>query len=196
LAAHWLDGIPIDDGVAYMGKIEDRIRDYAPAGRPVATGVTAVADSWSCTNPSLGRGASVGLAHAVGLRDTLRRASDDPWQLCVDWAETTRTDMEPWYRTTVAYDRNRLAQIQADIDGAAFAGGDAEWSFFEALAKGGMADPVLLRAFLSIGMVLRRPDELLAEGSLMDRISGATNAVGEPPPLGPARDQVLAALAG
>ena len=41
-------------------------------GRPVATGLVAVGDSWACTNPSIGRGASIGLLHAVALRDVLR----------------------------------------------------------------------------------------------------------------------------
>lgn len=67
LTAHWIDAEPLDESVVVMAKIEDRIRDFAPGGNPVATGVVAVADSWSCTNPSLGRGASIGLLHTLTL---------------------------------------------------------------------------------------------------------------------------------
>ncbi len=71
LAAHWLDGEPIEDRIVTMAKIEDRHRSFTVDGAPVATGVVAVADSWACTNPSLGRGASIGMMHCVALRDTL-----------------------------------------------------------------------------------------------------------------------------
>ena len=61
LVAHWLDGEPIDDQVAVMAKLEDRHRSFCVDGQPVATGVLAVGDSWACTNPSVGRGISIGL---------------------------------------------------------------------------------------------------------------------------------------
>ena len=69
---------------------------------PVATGVLAVADSWACTNPSLGRGASIGLMHAVALRDLLRVASFDfPMELAQRWHEVTESTVEPYYRATL-----------------------------------------------------------------------------------------------
>ncbi len=66
LVAHWLDGDPITD-IQLMAKIEDRHRRFVVDGRPVATGVAPIADSWACTNPSVGRGATIGLIHAVVL---------------------------------------------------------------------------------------------------------------------------------
>ncbi len=72
VTAHWLDGEPISDGVAIMAGLADRIRTFHVDGAPVATGVAAVADSWSCTNPAVGRGISIGLLHVLALRDTLR----------------------------------------------------------------------------------------------------------------------------
>ena len=59
LAAHWADGEPIT-GVDVMAGIEDRYRRLVVDGEPVATGVVAVGDAWACTNPSVGRGASIG----------------------------------------------------------------------------------------------------------------------------------------
>lgn len=80
LAAHWADAEPIDERVTVIAGIEDRHRDYCPGGSPVATGVVSVGDSWACTNPSLGRGAAIGLLHAVALRDLMRGdvAGDPP----------------------------------------------------------------------------------------------------------------------
>ena len=78
LCAHWLEGEPLDDQVAVMAKIEDRHRTFVPEGRPVATGVVALADSWACTNPSVGRGISIGTVHGAGLRDLLHDMPTDP----------------------------------------------------------------------------------------------------------------------
>ena len=85
LVAHWLDGQPLDDRRSDIVKIEDRHRDFVVDGRPVATGVVAVGDAWACTNPSRGRGASIGMLHALALRQTLRTLGsttliDLPWR--------------------------------------------------------------------------------------------------------------------
>jgi 2-polyprenyl-6-methoxyphenol hydroxylase-like FAD-dependent oxidoreductase len=71
LQAHWLDGTPITD-IAAMSGIVDRYRRFVVDGSPVATGFLAVADAWACTNPSAGRGLTVGFMHAVRLRDAMR----------------------------------------------------------------------------------------------------------------------------
>lgn len=193
LAAHWLDGQPIDETVAYMGKIEDRVRHFAPDGRPVATGVVAVGDSWACTNPSLGRGVSLGLVHAVALRDLLRSsATDDPAGLAVAWAAVTAETVEPWFRATVDYDRHRLAEIQADIDGRPATDDDREWQLVSGIETHGLADGAILRANLEVNMVLRTPAEVFADENLvalLDAHMGDDN-----PPVGPDRAELLAAL--
>jgi len=195
LAAHWLDGEPIDETVAFMGKIEDRIRDFAPGGEPVATGILAVADSWACTNPSLGRGASLGLVHAVALRDLLRETvADDPAGFATDWAEVTSAEAEPWFRATVDYDRHRLAEIQADIEGLPYASQDEDWSLVKGLEIHSMVDGDILRANLDVAMVLRSPAEVFSDEKLVDLLKERRSDAAAP--MGPDRSQVLAALAG
>jgi hypothetical protein len=195
LAAHWLDGEPIDETVAFMGKIEDRIRDFAPGGEPVATGVLAVADSWACTNPSLGRGASLGLVHAVALRDLLRQTeADNPARLPTDWAEVTSAEAEPWFRSTVDYDRHRLAEIQADIEGRPYASEDEEWSLVKGVETHSMMDGDILRANLDVAMVLRTPAEVFSDEKLVNLLE--ERRADQAAPMGPERSQVLAALAG
>src|SRR6185436_12603882 len=61
-------------GVQVIAGIEDRHRRHVVDGEPVVTGLVAVGDAWACTNPSLGRGASLGLLHALTLRDAVREA--------------------------------------------------------------------------------------------------------------------------
>ena len=195
LAAHWIDAEPIDSGVAVMTKIEDRIRDFAPGGDPVATGLLPVADSWSCTNPSLGRGASVGITHAVALRDLVRRAGEaDPWKLASEWGEVTRTDLKPWYDATVRYDRHRLNEIQAVIEGRSYETDDAEWLDFRRLESSSMLDGDLLRAGIEVAMCIRRVDEVLADAAVMSKLDGIAGGTGGGS-LGPDRAQLVAALA-
>ena len=70
LQAHWLDGEPITSVLAMAGVL-DRVHRFVVDGRPVATGFAAVGDAWACTNPSAGRGLSVGMLHAQVLRQVV-----------------------------------------------------------------------------------------------------------------------------
>jgi 2-polyprenyl-6-methoxyphenol hydroxylase-like FAD-dependent oxidoreductase len=112
LHAHWLDGTPVTDVLAMSG-IVDRYRRFVVDGRPVTTGLVAVADAWACTNPSAGRGVTVGFMHAVRLRDVLRDARGDPAALAVSFDERTEAEIAPWYHAQIAVDRARWAQIEA-----------------------------------------------------------------------------------
>ncbi len=195
LTAHWIDAEPIEDHVITMAKIEDRIRDFAPGGDPVATGVVSVADSWSCTNPSLGRGASIGMMHAVALRDQLRQAGD-PWELAVGWSRVTRDALEPWYRTTRAYDRHRLQEIHALMEGRSYETDDEFWLLNQALEDCAMLHGDYIRAVLDMGMALRRPDEVLGDTALRERILDDRAGLAEKPDIASDREQLLAALSG
>lgn len=125
--AHWLDGTPLEERVVVMAKIEDRIRNFWPGGRPVATGVLAVGDAWACTNPSVGRGASIGMLHATVLRDTLRDTGEDPVGLAEAFGVATAEKVEPWYRATLAFDQGRLDEMAILAAGGTVADVSAEY---------------------------------------------------------------------
>jgi hypothetical protein len=173
-----------------MAKIEDRYRRYWVDGAPVATGVVAVADSWACTNPSVGRGASIGLLHMVCLRDLLRDGpSDEPVAFAARWDEVTAAVVEPLFRDTLAFDRHRLAQIDAEIAGVPYETDDPGWQFGEALGFGASRDPDLLRAYATIASLLERGVDVLSRPGLADKII----ALGTPEPApGPTRDELVA----
>ncbi|MGH2883046.1 MAG: NAD(P)/FAD-dependent oxidoreductase, partial [Solirubrobacteraceae bacterium] len=78
--AHWLDGDPVT-GVLPMSGLVDRHRRFVVSGRPVATGIAAVGDACVCTNPTNGRGMSLGLMHVQRLRDVIRAHLSDPREL-------------------------------------------------------------------------------------------------------------------
>lgn len=196
LAAHWTAGEPIDNGVAVMAGIEDCHRDYCPGGTPVATGVVSVGDSWACTNPSLGRGATIGFFHAIALRDALRNNRlDEPADFARGfWAATAGT-VEPWYRATLAYDRARLAEIDAEIAGAPYEA-DPVWDLTRALTSAAGKDGEMLRARLRIAGLLQGVDEVFSAPGVFERVIELGAGWRDEPAFGPDREQFLQVLAG
>jgi hypothetical protein len=169
-----------------MAKIEDRHRTFVVDGRPVATGALAVGDSWACTNPSVGRGASIGLVHAVALRDLLRAAPAGVAELATAWHDVTQTTVEPLYGATLAFDRNRLGEIEALIRGEQFDGGP-EWEIAKALGFAASLDPDCVRAFTDVAGVLAQPDEIFADADLFTKVLELGAGWRDAPPLGPDR---------
>jgi 2-polyprenyl-6-methoxyphenol hydroxylase-like FAD-dependent oxidoreductase len=192
LAAHWLDGEPISD-VAVMAKIEDRCRRYVDADGPVATGVVALGDSWACTNPSVGRGASIAMLHAVCLRDLLRELAPDDPAFIRRWDEVTAQVVEPLYRDTLAFDNHRLAEIGAQIAGVPYETDDPGWLLGQALGRAAFSDPELLRATVAIGGLLERAVDVMSRPGVVDKVLALGGDDGEPAP-GPDRAGLLAIL--
>jgi 2-polyprenyl-6-methoxyphenol hydroxylase-like FAD-dependent oxidoreductase len=197
LVAHWLDGTPIEDGVQVMARLEDRYRGFVADGRPVATGVVAVADSWACSNPANGRGASIGMLHAVTLRDQLREVGlDDPAAFAEAFHTATARTVEPWYRATLATDRYRLAEIESGVRGGTYDPQDSQYQLGKALGAAAGQDPDCLRAYLDIWLVLQTPGEVFARPGLRDKILQLGSGWRDVEPLGPSREQLLALASG
>ena len=176
-----------------MARLEDRYRGFVADGRPVATGVVALADSWACSNPSNGRGASIGLLHALTLRDQLRAVGlEDPAVFAEAFHTATAETVEPWYRATLAADRHRLGEIEAGIRGVAYDSPDPQYEPEKALGAAIGQDADCLRAFLEIRLVLRTPEEVFARPGLRDQVLQLGSGWRDQPPFGPTREQFLA----
>jgi 2-polyprenyl-6-methoxyphenol hydroxylase-like FAD-dependent oxidoreductase len=177
--AELLAAEPISPLVTMAG-IEDRYRRFVVDGRPVATGVLSVADAWACTNPSLGRGISLGVRHAVMLRDAVRTTGlDDPEGLVLAFDEATERDLTPWYRSTVWHDRRRLADIDADVAGVV-PERDRAWTDYLRYAAKAFDDPaVLLPEFLGTFRLERLPEDLVADPTVLARLDELGAVVGE-----------------
>ena len=197
LIAHWLDGDPVEDRMAVISGIEDRIRHFSDDSGPLATGVVAVGDSWSCTNPSLGRGASIGALHVQTLRDEIRNHGlDDVATLTEAFCDATTRVVEPWYRTTLAFDRHRLAEMAAQIDGERYQPDDPTWNLTKALEKATGSDGDALRAFADIGTVQHLPDVVFSRPGLLDTVLEKGAGWEDDAPPGPSRDELLALIHG
>ena len=197
LVAHWLDGQPIDDRVMAMARIEDRHRNLMVDGAPVATGVVAVGDAWACSNPTVGRGASIGMLQAVLLRDTITAVGlDDPWEFACSFHHATAETVEPWYRDTLAGDRHRLAEIDALIGGGEYRPRDPGWETGQALANAAFKDPDCLRGFVSVAMVLSRAADVTARPGLLDKVFALGAGWRDEPLPAPDRGELLSIVAG
>jgi 2-polyprenyl-6-methoxyphenol hydroxylase-like FAD-dependent oxidoreductase len=192
LAAHWVDGEPLTD-VDVFARIEDRHRQYWVDDQPVVTGLVAVGDAWACTNPSLGRGATIGLRHVVALRDVLAEATPrSPVELVERFAVETAATVEPLYHDAVDFSRHRLAEIDAQIAGRPYETDDLAWRLGQALRHASTRDPDLLRAFISVATLLERGVDVFRQPGVAEKAL----ALGTPSaPPGPGREDLLELLA-
>jgi len=194
LHVQWLDGEPISE-VLPIGGIVDRYRRLVVNGQPIVTGVVLLADSWACTNPSLGRGMALGLLHAGHLRDLVQGGLDDPRKFAASLDALTEAHLTPWYRDTVVEDRARLREIEALRIGAAAPLPDDPAARIRALLPAAAAhDAGLYRAFLATRGCMTPVGEVIERPGIAERILEIVRGH-EPPPIpGPDRDQLMALL--
>lgn len=195
LHAHWLQGEQISDFDA-MGGVIDRYRRPLRDGRPLLTGIALLGDAWACTNPSLGRGMSLGLLHAQCLRDVVSSHLEDPLEFAQAWDAATEAQLTPWYRETVAEDRCRLSEIEALRDGLEPPQpSDPNQGLRGALLTAMLHDPELFRAFLESRSCLTPLSETFAQDGVPERIielAGQHERLQMP---GPDREDLLRLLA-
>jgi 2-polyprenyl-6-methoxyphenol hydroxylase-like FAD-dependent oxidoreductase len=192
--AHWADGEALTDVLA-MGGVVDRYRRLVVDGRPVATGVVMVADAWACTNPSLGRGITLGLLHARLLRDVVRRHLEHPLEMAEGWDTVTEAELTPWYRATVREDQARRRALEADRQGLAPPAPPAGAARAGALMPlAATADADVFRALLEIRGCLALPEDVMARPGLTERVLALTDGATPPPAAGPDRERLLALL--
>jgi hypothetical protein len=189
LQAHWLDGEPVT-GVLPMAGITDRYHRFVVDGTPVATGFAAVGDAWACTNPSGGRGVSIGIIHAQLLRRTVRSHLGYPAGFARAWDEGTESQVVPFYRNQISADRLRLAEMTALRQGRPWIPPDSPMS---RLANAAAWDPDAFRAFLATIMCLELPPDVLTRPDIQDTLERIGDKT--PPPFpGPDRQCLLQLL--
>jgi 2-polyprenyl-6-methoxyphenol hydroxylase-like FAD-dependent oxidoreductase len=190
LQAHWLDGTPLG-GVRPMAGILDSRRRYVVDGRPVVTGFVPVGDAWACTNPSAGRGLSVGAAHAQLLRHVVRARLDDAAGLARDFHERTDALVAPFVANQAAADRFRIAEMTAAREGTEQPPADPTT---RALLAAAAVDPDAFRGMLEIVLCTAQPAEVVTRPAVRAAVERHADAVPAAPP-GPDRTRLLDLLA-
>jgi len=169
LQAHWADAEPSSDVLTMAGVI-DRYRRFMVDGRPVATGIAAVGDAWACTNPSAGRGMTVGLIHAQALRNAVRSDLADPEGFVHAWDRATETQAAPYYWSQIAADRARAKEMDALRRGEEPPAPDPTSA---ALASAMLRDPDVFRGTLEMAMCMAFAEDVLLRPGFMDKVHAA-----------------------
>lgn len=112
LHAHWADGETVGEVVSMAASTNTR-RQFVHDGLPAATGLVPVGDAWGFTNPSIGRGITLGIMHATDVVPTVADHLEDPAALARGWSEATAVRAEPWHEATVDFDRIRGPEVEA-----------------------------------------------------------------------------------
>jgi hypothetical protein len=190
LHAHWVAGRPITDVLA-MGGILDRYHRFVVDGEPVATGYLAVGDSWACTNPSAGRGISVGIVQAQLLRDAVASYFDDPYELARAYDEATEAEAAPFFWNQLRSDEARLAEMDWLRTGTRPPAPDLAQAWLD---RGAMTDPDLFRALLEVVTCLAFPEEVMSRPQVKARLANVPQERLPPLP-GPDRKTLLRLVA-
>jgi 2-polyprenyl-6-methoxyphenol hydroxylase-like FAD-dependent oxidoreductase len=187
--ARWLDGDPIT-GVLAMAGILDRYSRFVVDGDPVVTGYAAVGDAWACTNPSAGRGLSVGIVHAQLLRTTVREHLGDPAAFAQAWDERTEQVVAPFYWNQIHSDRARLAEMAALREDRPWSPAD---SAMNRLARTAPHDADVFRGYVASLLCLAQPQDVIQRPGIEKAIEQLGDRTSPPAP-GPNRQQLLQLL--
>lgn len=165
--AHWLDG-ESSTPVHLLAGVLDRYRRFVVDGQPVITGFAAVGDAWACTNPSAGRGLSIGLLHAQVLRDVARRQINDPEAFSRGYDAETEREVFPFYRNQITADRARIAEMNALEEGTPV---PAPNPITARLLVAASRDADVFRGMLEIAMCIALPQEVIARPHIASKLA-------------------------
>ena len=97
--------------------------------------------------------------------------ADDPHELALRVEPGHREVVEPWYRSTLTFDRHRLNEVHAEIEGERYdPEDDPSWTVGQALGAAAGKDRRLPAGNLSSSGVLKTPDELFADPGFLDKV--------------------------
>jgi 2-polyprenyl-6-methoxyphenol hydroxylase-like FAD-dependent oxidoreductase len=190
LHAHWVRAEPISDVLVTAGLL-DRYRRFVVGGTPVATGVAAVGDAWACTNPSAGRGLTVGLLHAQRLRQVVRADLGDPEGFVRAWDRVTEEAVAPFYWDQRSADRARIAEMDLLRRGGEPPAPDPASA---AVGTAMVHDADVFRGVVETAMCLALPGEVFARPGFRDKVRAHAGAAPVRLP-GPDRAALLDMLA-
>lgn len=189
-SAPWIRaGEPISE-ISIMSRIENRRRRLTRSDGPIAGGIVSIGDAALHTNPTLGRGISMGLCHAQHLADVAHSAPDDPVGFVDAFSAWTDEHLGIWYDTQVAADANTLERLAAGLRNERLAPVETPAARFAAAAfMCARADEVVGAAVARMAHLFAPPAAALGDPVVAARINDflATGVSLERPPDNPSR---------
>lgn len=189
LHEHWLAGEPMTEMKSMAGGV-DRHREFVVDGVPCATGVLIVGDANACTNPSLGRGMTLGLMHVEVMVECIAEHLADPLALSLAFHERGEAVIGPWHDATTATDRRRVSDMKIYRDGGVPKPTSKE-QIADLIGAAASTDAVAARVYGDVMGCMALPDEVLARAGVFDHIVGLADHITPEPLPGPDRDQLL-----
>ena len=190
LHAHWLDGEPLSELKSMVGAVDTQ-RSYVVDGVPCATGILSIADAVASTNPSVGRGMTLGLIHTKVMREVVRDHLDDPRAMALALHARTQAEVLPLHDGTVAADHRRIEDMRVYRSGGT-PEPSAEEKVTDALLTYASVDPLMARSFGEIMSCSAPADDVIARPEVVDRATElmTSGSVRKPPPA-PDRNRLL-----
>src|SRR5579871_5934072 len=169
--AHWADGEPQGD-IFSMAATANTTREFIVDGTPCATGVVPLGDAWGFTNPSIGRGITLGLMHVVDMVPAIAEHLDDPVVLAAEWERRTGDRPAKWHATTVDFDRLRAPEVDAFLRGLddPFDPSDPSVAGPRAFRSAAHYDPQVLEWFFEVVTCRSLPGEVIARDGVLERV--------------------------
>ena len=186
--AHWADGEPQGD-VFSMAATSNTTRELIVDGTPCATGVVPLGDAWGFTNPSIGRGITLGQMHVVEMAPAIAEHIDDPHQLAVEWERRTGGRPARFHASTVDFDRLRAPQVDAFMRGQDDPADPSDPSVAgpRAFASAAHYDAEVLRWYDEVIACFSLPDEVVARDGVLERVREVASST--PPYSSPGPDR-------
>jgi 2-polyprenyl-6-methoxyphenol hydroxylase-like FAD-dependent oxidoreductase len=169
--AHWGAGKPQGD-IFSMAATANTTREFIVDGTPTVTGVVSLGDAWGFTNPSIGRGITLGLMHVVDMAPAIAEHIDDPRQLAREWERRTGDRPAKWHASTVDFDRLRAPQVDAFMRGMDDPSDPSDPSVAgpRAFASAAHYDPQVLEWFFEVISCYTLPDDVIAREGVFERV--------------------------
>lgn len=169
--AHWADGEPQGDLVT-MAATANTTREFVVDGNPCATGVVPLGDAWGFTNPSIGRGITLGLMHVVEMAPAIADNLDAPLQLAGEWERITADRPAKWHASTVDFDRVRAPEVDAFMQGLGdpHDPNDPSVAGPRAFASAAHYDAQCFEWFMEVIGCFSLPDDVIVRDGVFDRV--------------------------
>lgn len=181
LGQHYLGrGAVPETDVYLMARLENRARRLVDDQGPIVTGLVAVGDSAVYTNPTLGRGASLALAHAQHLAESVERLDCGHGVFAVDFDKWTETEIVPWFSSQVLSDGGRLTRIEAALRGDPAPQPTPREQFLNAVFACANTDPHVARVLARVSVLLDPPSVLGTDAHLLQQVQNLLTENGGP----------------
>ncbi len=197
VCAPWLEAGVGTTAPRPYANVHNGRRSLADDEGPIVTGLVLVGDSATHTNPTLGRGTSLALAHAQQLARTAHEAVADPSGYAAAFAAWTERHLGVWYESQSAIDAAASVRLRATFTGEPVPRAAHAARAIEALGVASAADPRIASLLQRLVGVLMTLDEVLAQPGVAETIEPLLENEGRQfPPCDLTRERFEALVAG